>query len=108
MSPDTNHNELSDNSSSECFSSRMNGVHKEAAIPEQLLQDKTMHGTISIAAADAPGEAKTTSLVDQHQDGAEDEERIQEYLQRSDTAVIYPEPVGRPESGKWVDVSSWR
>lgn len=95
MSPDTNHNELSDNSG-ECFSSRMNGVHKEAAIPEELIQDKAIHRT-SIAAADVPSEAKTTSLVEQ--DG-EDEERIQEYLQRSDTAVIYPEPVGRPESGK--------
>lgn len=96
MSPDTNHNELlSDNATGECFSSRMNGIHKEAAIPEELLQDKvTMHRR---SPADAPSEAKT-SLVDV-QDG-EDEERIQEYLQRSDTAVIYPEPVGRPNSGK--------
>lgn len=91
MSPDTNHNELSDNSG-ECFSSRMNGIHKEAAIPEELLQDKVMHRK----SADVPSEAKT-SLVEQ--DG-EDEDRIQEYLQRSDTAVIYPEPVGRPGSGK--------
>lgn len=97
MSPDTNHNELSDNAG-ECFSSRMNGVHKEAAVPEELLQDKAIHRTTGIAAADVPSEAKTTSLVEQ--DG-EDEERIQEYLQRSDTAVIYPEPVGRPDSGKY-------
>lgn len=94
MSPDTNHNELSEKPGGECFSSRMNGVHKEAAVPEELLSDKVS----SIRAAEVPSEAKT-SLMEQH-DGAEDEERIQEYLQRSDTAVIYPEPVGRPESGE--------
>lgn len=91
MSPDTNHNELSEKPGGECFSSRMNGVHKEAAVPEELLSDKV--------SSKAPSEAKT-SLVEQ-QEGGEDEERIQEYLQRSDTAVIYAEPVGRPESGKY-------
>lgn len=108
MSPDTNHNELTENPA-ECFSSRiMNGVHKEAVIPEELLSDKVMHHHHrhhgrSIATADVPGEAKTSvDGMEQEQQGGEDEERIQEYLRRSDTAVIYPEPVGRAESGKFL------
>lgn len=104
MSPDTNHiSELvmssGDNVAGECYSPnsiRMNGVHKEAAIPEELLQDKAM------VAADVPSEAKTRVQQQEEQDdgGGEDEEQLQEYLQRRDTAVIYPEPVGRPESGE--------
>lgn len=93
-----------DNVAGDCYtpsSIRMNGVvHREAAIPEELLQDKAM------VAADVPSEAKTRVQHQQQQEGGgggdgEDEEQLQEYLQRRDTAVIYPEPVGRPESGEY-------
>lgn len=74
MSPDTNHNELS--ASPDSFPDRMNGIHKEAAVPEEVLNG--VHPATKTAAVR----------------GRDDQEGLEEYLRRGDTAVIYPEPVG--------------
>lgn len=91
MSPDTNHNELTE--TPEVFPGHMNGLHKEAAVPEEVLNGAGTHPTTKTVGG-VPEEFTTAKAV-----AGQDEDRIREYLQRSDTAVIYPEPVGgRPEA----------
>lgn len=92
---------------------RPNGVHKEVAAAaalvmpaEEVLNGLSMHSP--------PKVMKTGGSADHNNDlisvkaavGSEDEDKIQEYLKRSDTAVIYPEPVGN--TGKfrcWITES---
>lgn len=102
MSPDPNHNELPDNP--ENIRQLLNGgLHKEAAIAEEVLNfhsEKCMKtgGTAEDVQNDFVS-AKADAVGEQQQ--PEDDEKIKEYLQRSDTAVIYPEPVGRlTDSGR--------
>lgn len=102
MSPDSDHNEILDNSDE--FQKRMNGIHKEAAVPDEVLNGLSMHSLQKViktggTAEDVPNDLISVKAAVGEQ--SEDDERIKEYLQRSDTAVIYPEPVGRPaENGK--------
>lgn len=49
------------------------------------------------AAEDVPNEFVSAKAAVGEQD---DDDKLQEYLKRSDTAVIYPEPVGHAEQGK--------
>lgn len=66
---------------------RMNGAHREAAVPEELPD-----GAAAVASA-----GKTPV-------GREDEERIREYMRRRDTAVVYPEAF---EGGEWGASGGW-
>ncbi|XP_063912903.1 zinc finger protein 1 isoform X4 [Zophobas morio] len=99
MSPDPNHNETSEPPSE--LHKRLNGVHKEAAVPEEVLNGLSMHSPPKLlktggSAEDGPNDLISVKAAVGEQ--SEDEEKIKEYLQRSDTAVIYPEPVGHPEN----------
>ena len=101
MSPDPNHNETSEPPSE--LHKRLNGVHKEAAVPEEVLNGLSMHSPPKLlktggSAEDGPNDLISVKAAVGEQ--SEDEEKIKEYLQRSDTAVIYPEPVGHPENGE--------
>lgn len=94
MSPDSNHNELLE--SVPDLHKRFNGIHKEAAVPEEVLNGLSMHSPPKIvktggSAEDAPNDLISVKAA------VGDDEHLQEYLQRSDTAVIYPEPVGHGE-----------
>lgn len=108
MSPDTNHNEISESVSE--VHKRLNGVHKEAAVPEEVLNGLSMHSPPKVpktggSAEDVPNDLISVKAAVGEQ--SEDEDKIKEYLQRSDTAVIYPEPVGHPENGEcYVNVAS--
>ncbi|GJQ72813.1 hypothetical protein Trydic_g1463 [Trypoxylus dichotomus] len=95
MSPDPNHNELPENS--EDIRQMMNGsVHKEAAVPEKVLNFHTQRpAKTGGTAEDIQNDFVSVKAAVGEQQQPEDDEKIQEYLQRSDTAVIYPEPVGR-------------
>lgn len=103
MSPDTNHNEIIESKAGMCH--KINGMHMEAIVPEEMLNKKglILHNIQRVAttggfAEEVPIEhisAKTT--VGEH---SVDDANLKEYLERSDTVVIYPEPVGRLENGK--------
>lgn len=103
MSPDTNSNELHE--TPEEIHKRMNGVHKQAAVPEEVLSNNglSLHSLQRIVktggtAEDVPNDFVSAKAAVGEQ--SEDYDKLQEYLQRSDTAVIYAEPVGRPDGGK--------
>jgi uncharacterized Zn-finger protein len=99
MSPDSNHNELVE--TPEELRKRLNGVHIEAAVPDEVLNGLSMHSPPKMlktggSAEDAPNDLISVKAAVGEQ--SEDDEKIKEYLQRSDTAVIYPEPVGHSEN----------
>lgn len=102
MSPDPNHNELPEDS--EDIRQIMNGgVHKEAAVPKELLNFQCQKSVKTGGTAeDVHSDFVFAKAAVGEQQRPEDDEKIQEYLQRSDTAVIYPEPVGRQaDNGKY-------
>jgi hypothetical protein len=107
MSPDSNHNELVE--TPEELRKRLNGVHIEAAVPDEVLNGLSMHSPPKMlktggSAEDAPNDLISVKAAVGEQ--SEDDEKIKEYLQRSDTAVIYPEPVGHSENGEcYVNIS---
>lgn len=103
MSPDTNSTELPE--SPEEVHRRTNGIHKQAAVPEEVLNNNgmTLHSLQRIAktggtAEDVPNDFVSAKAAVGEQ--SEEDDKLQEYLQRRDTAVIYPEPVGRAEPGE--------
>lgn len=103
MRPDSNHNEIIE--TKDDMLQKMNGVHKEAAVPEEVLNNNglTLRNfqrvpTTGGSAEEIPNEFTSAKAAVGGQ--LDDDEKIREYLQRSDTAVIYPEPVGRVDNGK--------
>lgn len=105
MSPDTNHNEIIDNKQDMCI--KLNGIHKEAAVPEEMLNNKglilynsnripTTGGTAEevpnehISAKTAVGEHVTT-----------DDENVKKYLNSNDTVVIFPKSVWPSDDGEY-------
>ncbi|XP_044262062.1 zinc finger protein 1 isoform X2 [Tribolium madens] len=70
---------------------------KEATVPEEVLNGLSMHPPKIVtggSAEDAPNDLISVKAAV----GEQEDENIEEYLQRSDTAVIYPEPVGHSEN----------
>lgn len=112
MSPDTNHNNHQqpdqNPTSKDLHQKLLNGCHKEAAVPEQVngANGLSLQGLLTMqvmksggVAAEEPKElVSAKAAVGELQ---EEEQKIQEYLQRSDTAVIFPEPVGQNTSGMY-------
>lgn len=124
MSPDTNHNnhQHPDNNPKESSHHHnnngggggkhlLNGHHKEAAIPEQVVANGaanglSLQGLLSMqvvkssggVASDVPKDLVSAKAAVGEQQ--EEEQKIQEYLQRSDTAVIFPEPVDHSVHGE--------
>ncbi|XP_015839852.1 zinc finger protein 1 isoform X3 [Tribolium castaneum] len=75
---------------------------KEATVPEEVLNGLSMHSSppkvlTGGSASDAPNDdlISVKAAV-----GEQEDENIEEYLQRSDTAVIYPEPVGQSSENR--------
>lgn len=114
MSPDSNHNnhQLPDQNPKELICQTphlLNGCLKEAVIPEQVVNGAnglSLQGLITMqviksggVADDAPKDLVSAKAAVGEQQ--EEEQKIQEYLQRSDTAVIFPEPVGQSTTGKF-------
>lgn len=109
MSPDTNHNEQLPEPKPKKVQKLMNGCHKEAVIPEQVVNGVnglSLQGLLTMQVVKSGGVAQdipkdlvsARAALPEQQD---EEKKIQEYLQRSDTAVIFPEPVGQQNNGKW-------
>lgn len=109
MSPDTNHNEQVPDNNPKQMHKLMNGCHKEAAVPEQVINGTNglnLQGLLRMqvvksggAAEDVPKDLVSAKAAVGEQQ--EEEEKIQEYLKRSDTAVIFAEPVGQ-HSGEFI------
>ncbi|KAF5295560.1 hypothetical protein FQR65_LT10423 [Abscondita terminalis] len=98
MSPDTNSNEISE--SPEEIRKRMNGLHKPGAVPEEVLNNNglSLHSLQRISKTGGTADDilnDSTSAKAAVGEQSEDDDKLQEYLQRRDTAVIYAEPVGR-------------
>ncbi|KAK9753696.1 hypothetical protein QE152_g1818 [Popillia japonica] len=94
MSPDPNHNELPEDP--ENIRQIMNGgVHKEAAVAEVLNFHQQRSIKTGGTAEDVQNDFVSAKAAVGEEQQPEDDEKIQEYLQRSDTAVIYAEPVER-------------
>lgn len=103
MSPDPNANDIPP--SPVDVATRMNGNHKEGAVPEEVLGTNglSLHSLQRLAKTGGSAEEVPTEIVSPKAacgEHSEDEEEIEEYLQRSDTAVIYPEPVEQLVQGK--------
>lgn len=100
MSPDPNHNELPEDP--ENIRQIMNGgVHKEAAVAEVLNFHQQRSIKTGGTAEDVQNDFVSAKAAVGEEQQPEDDEKIQEYLQRSDTAVIYAEPVERnTDNGK--------
>lgn len=103
MSPiDNNFNDSSE--AMEEIPDRMNGAHSKLEDSDEENLNNNAIGT--------PDFQKLYKLVDtvievtrghnysKSTSESDDDDKIKEYLQRSDTAVIYPEPVGRSDNGK--------
>lgn len=92
--PDKNHNEIIDE--------RLNGLPKEVTVVEDGL---SMHSPACLVkTGGSASEESSNDLISAKAaigEQSEEEEDIKEYLQRSDTAVIYAEPVnGKSKSQK--------
>lgn len=77
------------------------GLHKEAAVPEEALNGLSMHSPPKIPKTGGEAEDVPEDLISVKAavgEQSEDEDKIKEYLKRSDTAVIFPEPVGQQEN----------
>lgn len=103
MSPDQSSSELSELPAEEIHT-RMNGVHKQATVPKEVLTNNglTLHSLQRIVKTGGTAEDVTNDIVSARAavgEQSDDDDKLQEYLQRSDTAVIYAEPVGRSDAG---------
>lgn len=105
MSPDPNANDIPP-----CFTdvqARLNGDHKQGAFPGEVLGSNglSLHSLQRLAKTGGSAEEVPTEIVCPEAaigDDSGHEEEIEEYLQRSDTAIIYPEPVEQQEQGESV------
>lgn len=93
MSPtDTNFNEIGD--TTEEIRDKKNGVLQKIVGSEEMLNNNAIN---------MPDFQKLKKFPQGNLErSSDDEEKLNEYLRRSDTAVIYPEAVGRPENGEWL------
>lgn len=92
MSPDTNHNEIIDNKQNMFI--KVNGIHKEAAVPENMLNNKGLILCNSNKVPTTGGTAEEVPNEDISTRTAVGEQQIiQEFFHRN-------EPIGRPENGK--------
>ncbi|KAF5297484.1 hypothetical protein FQA39_LY12078 [Lamprigera yunnana] len=101
MSPDTNSIEISE--SPEEIRKRMNATHKPGAVPEEVLNNNglSLHSLQRIVKTGGTADDilnDSTSAKAAVGEQSEDDDKLQEYLQRRDTAVIYAEPVGRADN----------
>uniref|UniRef100_A0A1Y1MLD0 Zinc finger E-box-binding homeobox protein zag-1 n=1 Tax=Photinus pyralis TaxID=7054 RepID=A0A1Y1MLD0_PHOPY len=97
MSPDTNSNETSEE-----IHKRMNGIHKQGAVPEEVLSNNglSLHSLQRIVKTGGTADDvlnDSTSAKAAIGEPSEDD-KLRELLQRRDTAVIYAVPVGRTDS----------
>lgn len=112
MSTDSNHNDQPSNT-------KLNGLLKELIIKENTKEDaeetrRPINGInfqdrLTVVKKDSkksevesPDEEVEVVVVQKEED-----DKIQEYLQRSDTAVIYAEPVGQQNNGKFFNIRSF-
>jgi hypothetical protein len=85
----------------------MNGIHKQFSIPEDLLNSNglSLHSSKKLLKTGGEADDLTGDSVSSKAAIADDDDdKLQEYLKRSDTAVIYAEPVGRPDAGECYSV----
>lgn len=106
VTPDDNHNEIVENPGPPY--KYINGLYRDVTVPEEVSNNSlSMHSPSSVIKTGGSAEDIPSHLISAKAavgEQSEDDETIQEYLNRSDTAVIYPEPVGRPESGKFSNI----
>lgn len=80
------------------------GPHKKVAIPDEAFNGLSMHSPPKIPKTGGEAEDVPEDLISVKAavgEQSEDEDKIKEYLKRSDTAVIFPEPVGQQENKGW-------